>query len=624
MVLAAIAISSKLKADDLYTYMVEILDGLINVNISVASVSCDGTETERRVQHRFVDFCSEQPRGVIIYSIPNPNHVDSAPIKIRVPVYRGNPIMMLQDSKHLAKTFRNNGFSGARSLTLGNYLALFQHFAKLCVGPNAPLYARDFFKLDRQDDNATLRFLSSGALRFLVDEHPDLVGPIIYLFVCGELIDAYQNRKISHDERVHMVMRTRFFFEIWEKVLNATSHPRDRHCISREALDIARIACDGLLGLVSIYRDTSDAEPLLPWLHSTEICEHTFAELRKLMKDFTALDFIYLVPGVEALLRASMENADVLNARARAAGYAHTWCEQRNIDLATLMHFPSQERIADIARLAYEEAASLWDALGVDVESLGDTTSQIRLPSFLSSFPTEDEEDEFDAGVDETRMLDELARHEEALSGIDTDGRLLAASAAILLADERAQVYVATAHSPGRVYHLSFFSESTADRLDLEAPRHLAHERIDGITLARRIRIAAATLPALLIPEEQTLHPFDRSEGSPLDFLQLVAIRELHETDRAKAALRTPRSIEDNTAKELSHRQKLSQGLYDVLRKHKDFNRDRLSTGLSRAVRWVESMTSAGDSKAILLTGNAANARESAVHVANQVFATFL
>jgi hypothetical protein len=36
--------------------------------------------------------------------------------------------------------------------------------------------------------------------------------------------------------------------------------------------------------------------PLLPWLHSTEACEHGFGEAWKVVKDFTMLDLIYIFP----------------------------------------------------------------------------------------------------------------------------------------------------------------------------------------------------------------------------------------------------------------------------------------------------------------------------------------
>jgi hypothetical protein len=445
LILAAVPISSKLKRDNLFEYMLAVLDGLISRGISIASFSCDGSDLERSVQHLFTETCAKLPDGLQTHSFPHPDG-QSPPVEINIPVYRGTPIVMLQDSKHMAKTMRNNAFSGARTLVTGNHITLFQDLAKLCTDTDGPMYKRDFFKLDRQDDNAALRLLSSGSLKHLTEKHPELMGPIVYLFVCGELVDAYQNRKIGHDERVGMALRAKFFFETWEHTLEVSGHPIDTHGVSRQARDILRIACDGLVGLVCSYRDHGDIEPLLPWLHSTEICEHIFAELRKIIKDFTALDFIYLVAGVEAMLRASMDSSDPINARARAEGYAHTWCEQRGIDLAVLSDFPSHDRIVEAARVAYVESTSLWNALGVCVDDIlaaraGRCSTTVRLPAFRVAFPDDlSDDDEDDATVDETELLHELVSGQDAMGGVDTDGRLLGVAAATLLAHERVEV----------------------------------------------------------------------------------------------------------------------------------------------------------------------------------------
>lgn len=105
-------------------------------------------------------------------------------------VYRGQTLCMVQDSKHALKTVRNNLFSGARLLVLGNFTATYLNILYLVQGDSTPLYLRDVVKLDRQDDNAAIRLFSADTLKYLADNHPDYVGEIVSLFVFGELIDA--------------------------------------------------------------------------------------------------------------------------------------------------------------------------------------------------------------------------------------------------------------------------------------------------------------------------------------------------------------------------------------------------------------------------------------------------
>ena len=101
-----------------------------------------------------------------------------------------------------------------------------------------------------------------------------------------------------------MVLRCRYLLRLWKRFLNAADYPKSRYYISREADNILDTLVDGLLGLVYIYQDHLGGEhyPLLPWLHSTEICEHVFAECRKLVKDFTHLNFLHMVPWLHILI----------------------------------------------------------------------------------------------------------------------------------------------------------------------------------------------------------------------------------------------------------------------------------------------------------------------------------
>ena len=120
---------------------------------------------------------------------------------------------MIQDSKHAAKTLRNNLFSGARVLTLGNHVAMYSYVHDMAFSslPGCPLYHQDVEKLDQQDDNAVTRLFLAVALDFVTKQHPNHLGLVVYLFVMGEVVDAYQSQTISHLEQVKMVLRCQYF-----------------------------------------------------------------------------------------------------------------------------------------------------------------------------------------------------------------------------------------------------------------------------------------------------------------------------------------------------------------------------------------------------------------------------
>lgn len=148
---------------------------------------------------------------------------------------------------------------------------------------------------------------------YLTNHYPDRVGEIVYLFVFGDLVDAYQNRSIADFEPVKMLLRARFFLDSWECFLARSGYKKHIHFISREATDILRQIIEGLLGLIYIYRDhlhnPGNVNPLIPWLHSTEQCEHIFSEAQQIVTDFCFLDFVYMIPKLRVTIRESMLHA---------------------------------------------------------------------------------------------------------------------------------------------------------------------------------------------------------------------------------------------------------------------------------------------------------------------------
>ena len=188
---------------------------------------------------------------------------------------------MVQDSKHALKTLQNNLFSRARLLVLGNYTAMYSQVRDIAFSdqPDSPLYHRDVEKMDRQDDNAATRLFSATTLDFIREHHPDRIGLTVYLFVMGEVVDAYQSCTISHLEHVRIVLWCQYFLRLWKRFLQAVGYSKAKHYISKEADDILDKLIDGFLALVYVYRDNLGGKyPLLPWMHRTEMVEHTLAE----------------------------------------------------------------------------------------------------------------------------------------------------------------------------------------------------------------------------------------------------------------------------------------------------------------------------------------------------------
>lgn len=146
---------------------------------------------------------------------------------------------------------------------------------------------------------------------------------------------------------------------------------KDHYFISREADDILRIIIEGLIALVIIHRDhLSKPAPLLPWLHSSEACEHVFGEARHVVKYFTFLDFIYMIPKLHIKLHETVVRGKSSNGKARAAGYSHTYFDNEGLDLVALSTYPTDAEIQVLAEQAAQAANSLIALLGVNADFL--------------------------------------------------------------------------------------------------------------------------------------------------------------------------------------------------------------------------------------------------------------
>lgn len=344
LILAAMPISSKNNAVELEQMEEKLLRLLVlQDNFNIISLGSDGTSVEWEARRELVRSKFAQP---IEYCIPHPEP-GCPPIIIELIQIGERTMVPIQDSKHLRKTTRNNLFTGAKALILGRHMICFQQIWEIASLPDSPIYTRDVKKLDRQDDRAAARLFSASTLEFIIEHKSTNIGLIAYLFVFGEMVDAYQNRKISHLERIKLLLRAKFFKEIWKSFLKEASYSTQRHFISKEADDIMDIVINGYLGLVYIHRDKlKSLFPLLAWIHGTETNEHSFGFLRIIIPDFTMLDVLRAIPKLRVrLMAACKQKNSKVNFQRSAAGYTHTYSDADGADLHLLSIFPSDAEI---------------------------------------------------------------------------------------------------------------------------------------------------------------------------------------------------------------------------------------------------------------------------------------
>lgn len=384
IIVAAVGIPENLTAQELSDYLWEIISGFLIRGVKISSYASDGSTVERSTQR----LLEERASSVKTISIQHPHDAPGASIYIITILFYGSQaIAIIQDPKHLLKTFRNNVFSGARMLTFPKDIATYSQVQEIASSDDSPIYLRDVEKADRQDDNAATRLFSGATLSWLITNHQEHLGLIAYLFVCGELIDAYQNRSLPLVDRVQLVLRAHYFVDLWDRFLVMSKYPKSRHFISPQCEDITKTLIQGFLQALIIYRDFSGGpRPFLPWLLATEVIEHVFGMCRQIIKDFTMLDFHNMVPKLFIQLRQAALSSKFSDGKARASGYSHTYTDARGIDLQALSTYPSNSEIQFAAERAYGEAESLFALLGVTASDLyyNSALAPIRLPGIQS------------------------------------------------------------------------------------------------------------------------------------------------------------------------------------------------------------------------------------------------
>ncbi|KAF6761398.1 hypothetical protein DFP72DRAFT_804371 [Ephemerocybe angulata] len=569
LILAAKGIPAKITSPELAIFEAAILDVLLPAGFKVISLGSDGTSVERDSRRASVrsGHASEEIKRL---QSPDPDWIPT--IEIKMMSIGGSLMAAIQDAKHLRKTCRNNLMSGARTLVLGSYTVFYQHIRMMAIDEaTSPLYVRDVEKLDRQDDRAAARLFSAATLEYAADQFSDNLGLTVYLFVFGEMVDAYQNRSLPHCDRIKMLYRALYFKEIWKVFLKEAGYPEAQHYLSREADDIIDIFVNGYMSLLFIFRDHLEGKfPLLPWTVGSESNEHTFGFTRVMVPEFSLLDFVRLVPKIRIRLLAACRRKQVkADFQKTASGYSHCYFDFDGIDFKALLDFPPDDEINLAIKGGYDEAVALWSLLGYFVNSRS-TPENEPTDTATNSSPSSDQSNTTNEGDD---AIDEFAAppiHSNAPIQPQSDS------------NDREEIQLAVQE------YLKLISEHSAQ--------------------------GAAIVTSLLESIQNddspstSIQPF-APDLSSLDTKTLVRQRKSNETKEAKLSVRI-REKDENSITD-SDRKLLATKLQSILKKDIEF---RISTGLNRRFRYDKIAAAAGPA-----TGNKANAEAVARSAANAI-----
>ncbi|KAJ7192601.1 hypothetical protein GGX14DRAFT_578036 [Mycena pura] len=481
--------------------------------------------------------------------------------RISIPLYNleGNMYVNAQDAPHARKTARNNIFSGARGLVLGDFVVHYKQLYDMAMTvPDPTLYERDVIRADRQDDNAAHRVFSAATLQGLADNVDDNMGIIVFLFVVGELVDAYESRIMSHACRAKVALRARLFLKTWKLFLQKLGYSIHRHYLPPGATKFFDFLIDGLLGLILIHRDhlPTSAIPLLPWKHESMANERVFAALRGIFPEMSLVQAILALPHLRATMsRAKQALFSKASYKKVANGYTFSdAAEDAAIDFKKLAIFPTDVEFTAIYGEALEENDMLWSLLNVHIPTLtvAPVVETVRAPidpsdnSDVHLTPDDSGTAATDAAIVDLSMKDEL---QEAL-------RVTAVQNVTGLLKNEEEEIDACAYAAAA---LVVDGLSKIDDLpDLDDPAHLEQSRKD---IARIIKMTPESV-------ESFLHGLKSSFGGttlssdvyepPIlsslldvtasDLLPLVRLRESYQTEPARTGIRNYRPGSESLA----------------------------------------------------------------------------
>ncbi|KII93766.1 hypothetical protein PLICRDRAFT_674207 [Plicaturopsis crispa FD-325 SS-3] len=383
LVVALIPTNGKDDAKNIHEQLIRFQRMAAELGLPLVGCSADGASAETSAQCLMDQEPSELP----------PLTYDNAlyGVHVKAPVFKvTGPLVSIQDAPHGKKTSRNQPQHGTHTASLGKGHLVSRSLVRLCETGESGLMLRDVQNVDKQEDGPARRLFSYIALlatttgegasneeRAIKDE---FIGLFVYLFIFGELFDAWMSRRLSVRDRVVAVMRARFFLHFWWAHIEHMSqkfpdlYSTARSSISPASFNIFNRLCDSLLLLVIAYARFYPDQPFCPWLMGTDFVEHFFGLARMLLPNFTYAEFLKMVKHV--MLRQHLLLSGKFNEkreRTSGAGYTLDY-DATPLTEEELLHSRVALTTHDIHQLVevgYQEAVAICkDILCMPVPSL--------------------------------------------------------------------------------------------------------------------------------------------------------------------------------------------------------------------------------------------------------------
>ena len=99
-------------------------------------------------------------------------------------------------------------------------------------------------------------------------------------------------------------------------------------------------------------------------MYGSKACKHVFGDPKKIMPDFTLLDFFHIVPKIKYMhLTAYQRNIKTPKPSKAGSGYSIEVTKKKDVNLTVLRTWPSDDDLSEALHLAHTEALVLLKVL---------------------------------------------------------------------------------------------------------------------------------------------------------------------------------------------------------------------------------------------------------------------
>lgn len=219
-------------------------------------------------------------------------HIYIKSFKVNLP---DNEPLCVQDTIHLATKLRNAFLNENKKFQIGDKVANPNHLRQLIGMFPRSLHLLSLTDLDGKDrmNFQSVEKIISSKVILQLSKLKDTEATIIFLRSISEIIDSYQNRTITPNERIFKMAYSTFFFRILRAWVKAHDNLKlSESFISSNAYVCLELNFHALIIGFGRYQKDPEKNPFLPWLWSSQPCEKFFRMARSMTSTFhTKINF---------------------------------------------------------------------------------------------------------------------------------------------------------------------------------------------------------------------------------------------------------------------------------------------------------------------------------------------